>query len=362
MAVLRSDIIIPEVFTPYVIEQTTAKDAFLSSGVVTPMAELNATEGGDFVNVPSFSANLLGDFERLTDSSSLTPSKIGTGKQIGVILHRGKAFESRDLAALAAGADPMAAIAQKVGAFVANQRQKDLLACLDGVFGLIGTNNGSSGGDNTALNELTMDNEGTTASIMSPRHVARAKALLGDAGDKLSAVCVHSAVYYDLVERKLIDYVLASDVSSSGSQTTVEAGGTIAAAYGGDGTVPTYCGLRVIVSDDVPVSTVGRVDNNETIYGSYFFTQGAIGSGEQAGLTTETDRDILAKSDAMAIDLHYCYHPIGTSFKAPDTSSGVGARGPSNPTRDQLKTSTNWSRVFELKNIGIVRASNKSSN
>ena len=353
MAVLRSDIIIPEVFTPYVVEQTTAKDAFLASGVVTPMAELNATEGGDFVNVPSFSANLLGDFERLTDSSSLTPSKIGTGKQIGVILHRGKAFESRDLAALAAGADPMAAIAQKVGAFVANQRQKDLLACLDGVFGEIGTDNST-----TALSALTMDNDGTSASIMSPRHVARAKALLGDAGDKLTAVCVHSAVYYDLVERKLIDYVLDTD-TATGTSGAVQAGGTIAGAYGGDGTVPTYCGLRVIVSDDAPKGTVSG--GSGEIYGSYFFTQGAIGSGEQAGLTTETDRDILAKSDAMAIDLHYCYHPIGTSFKAPDTENGVGARGPANPTRDQLKTSTNWSRVFELKNIGIIRASNKSS-
>ncbi len=52
MAVLRSDIIIPEIFTPYVIEQTTQRDAFLASGVVQPMAELNATEGGDFVKVP----------------------------------------------------------------------------------------------------------------------------------------------------------------------------------------------------------------------------------------------------------------------------------------------------------------------
>ena len=53
MATLRSDVIIPEIFTPYVIEQSTQKNAFLASGVAQPMAELNATEGGDFVNVPS---------------------------------------------------------------------------------------------------------------------------------------------------------------------------------------------------------------------------------------------------------------------------------------------------------------------
>tara|TARA_B000000532_G_C18857159_1_gene402320 strand:+ start:136 stop:1164 length:1029 start_codon:yes stop_codon:yes gene_type:complete len=340
MGVLRSDLIIPEIFTPYVIEQTTQRDSFLASGVVAPMAELNATEGGDFVNVPFFSANLTGDFEVLSDSSSLTPSKISTDKQVGVILHRGRAFESRDLAALASGADPMAAIGQKIGAYIANQRQKDLLACLDGVFGSINAND-----SNSAFFGLTIDSEsGDTPTGLSPKHVAKARSILGDQGDKLTAVCMHSKVYYDLVERKMVDYVLASD-GNGGSATA--SGGTIAPAYGGDGTVPTYCGLRVIVSDDV--STTGSGASTE--YSTYFFTQGAVASGEQAGLTTETDRDILAKSDAMAVDLHYCYHPVGSKWAVTTV----------NPTRAQLGTVANWSKVYETKNIGIVRATNVST-
>jgi hypothetical protein len=340
MGVLRSDLIIPEIFTPYVIEQTTQRDSFLASGVVAPMAELNATEGGDFVNVPFFSANLTGDFEVLSDSSSLTPSKISTDKQVGVILHRGRAFESRDLAALASGADPMAAIGQKIGAYIANQRQKDLLACLDGVFGSINAND-----SNSAFFGLTIDSEsGDTPTGLSPKHVAKARSILGDQGDKLTAVCMHSKVYYDLVERKMVDYVLASD-GNGGSATA--SGGTIAPAYGGDGTVPTYCGLRVIVSDDV--STTGSGASTE--YSTYFFTQGAVASGEQAGLTTETDRDILAKSDAMAVDLHYCYHPVGSKWAVTTV----------NPTRTQLGTVANWSKVYETKNIGIVRATNVST-
>ncbi len=340
MGVLRSDLIIPEIFTPYVIEQTTQRDSFLASGVVAPMAELNATEGGDFVNVPFFSANLTGDFEVLSDSSSLTPSKITTDKQVGVILHRGRAFESRDLAALASGADPMAAIGQKIGAYIANQRQKDLLACLDGVFGSINAND-----SNSAFFGLTIDSEsGDTPTGLSPKHVAKARSILGDQGDKLTAVCMHSKVYYDLVERKMVDYVLASD-GNGGSATA--SGGTIAPAYGGDGTVPTYCGLRVIVSDDV--STTGSGASTE--YSTYFFTQGAVASGEQAGLTTETDRDILAKSDAMAVDLHYCYHPVGAKWAVTTV----------NPNRTQLGTVANWSKVYETKNIGIVRATNVST-
>ena len=192
MATLRSDIIIPEVFTPYVIEQTTKRDAFLASGVVQPMAELNAAEGGgDFINVPFYKANLTGDFEVLTDSSSLIPGKITADKQVGVVLHRGRAWEARDLAALAAGSDPMAAIGAKVASYIAHERQKDLLSCLSGVFGSINANTNAS-----ALFDLCIDSAAAdTPTVLSPRHVAQARALLGDQGDKLSAVCMLSLIH-----------------------------------------------------------------------------------------------------------------------------------------------------------------------
>ena len=332
MATLRSDIIIPEVFTPYVIEQTTQRDAFLASGVVQPMAELNATEGGDFVNVPFWKANLTGDFEVLSDSSSLTPGKITADKQVGVILHRGRAFEARDLAALAAGSDPMAAIGAKIADYIANQRQKDLLSCLGGIFGAVGTDNASA-----SFQALTIDGGGSGETALSPRHVAEARAVLGDQGDKLSAICMHSNVYYDLVERRAIDFIYDNAGQPDGSATQ----GSTANAFG-QVSVPTFMGLRVLVSDDVQTS--GSSPNKK--FAVYFFTEGAVAAGEQLALQTETDRDILAKSDAMSIDLHYCYHPVGAKW----------AVTTANPTRAQLETITNWSKVYETKNIGIVRA------
>ena len=333
MATLRSDVIIPEIFTPYVIEQSTQRNQFLASGVVQPMAELNATEGGDFVNVPFWKANLSGDLEVLTDSTSLTPGKISADKQVGVILHRGRAFEARDLAALAAGSDPMAAIGAKVGEYVANQQQADLYKCLEGVFGSL------TGSDSPAFDALRFDTTGMTA--LGPRQVAKARAILGDQGDKLTAVAMHSACYYDLVERKAIDYVTNTEARLStpatGASTINAVGGSVAAAYG-DVTVPTYMGLRVIVSDDIT--------NSAGNYACYFFTAGAVASGEQAAMRTETDRDILAKSDAMSLDMHYIYHPVGAKWAVTTT----------NPTRAQLATVANWSKVYETKNIGIVRA------
>jgi hypothetical protein len=150
---------------------------------------------------------------------------------------------------------------------------------------------------------------------------------------------MHSAVYYDLVERKAIDYVSAADVRVTPDSSMPDAfGGSIAAAYSGNNSVPTYMGLRVIVSDDLAPTS--------TNYPVYFFTQGAIASGEQMGMQTETDRDILAKSDAMSIDLHYVYHPVGAKW----------AVGTTNPTQAALATLGNWTKVYETKNLGIVRA------
>ena len=335
MATLRSDIIVPEVFVPYVVEATTNLDRFLQSGVVQPLSELNGTEGGDFVNIPFWSANLAGDQEVLSDSASLTPGKITASKQIGVQLHRGRAFEARDLASIAAGSDAMAAIGNKLAAYIANQKQKDLLAVLEGVFGSLNANSSSS-----AFFSMCVDSEsGDTPTVLSPRTVAAARNKFGEQGDKLTAVAIHSATYYDLVERKLIDYVSTADARGT---TTTQSGGTMANSYGGDDKVPTFCGLNVIVSDDV--STTGSGSSTE--YAAYFFQPGSVGSGEQAALDIEQDRDILAKSDAISYDTHYCYHPSGAKWAVTTT----------NPTIAQLQTVGNWSNVYENKNLGVARA------
>ena len=342
MATVRSDLIIPEVFTPYLIEATTQTDSFLQSGVVQPLAELNlsAERGGDFVKIPFYKANLTGDFEVLTDSTSLTPSKITADNQIAAVLHRGRAFSSRDLASLAVGGgiDPMAAIAQKMAAYVNNQKQKDLYSCLTGAFGSLNAND-----SNSALFTHCIDSEsGDSPTTLSPRHVARAKALLGDQGEKLTAMAVHSNVYYDLLERNAIDRIY----DDGGNADTAAASGSTTRAFDNP-SFGSFMGLRVIVSDDIPTTGSG----SSTEYSTFFFTQGAVVTGEQAPIRTQTDRDILALEEAMAVDLHYIYHPVGLKYAVSTV----------NPNRTVLETVASWSKVYETKNIGIVRATNVSN-
>ncbi len=342
MATVRNDVIIPEIFTPYLIEATTVRNSFLTSGVVAPLDVLNATEGGDKINVPNWKADLSGDAERLTDTTSLTPGKITADKQIGVVLHRGRAWESRDLARLAAGSDPMGAIGAKVADYIANQQQKDLIATLSGVFGNLGTSNSTA-----AFAALSVDASGSGETTLGPRQIAAAEAILLEDAEKLGAIVMHPLVYADLKERKAIDFVSASDARvtastiAAGSITGLNAfGGSVAAAYTASMQVPYYMGMRVIRSKDVPTSGSG----SSTKYACYVMAGNAVGTGEQASLRSEVDRDILAKSDAMSVDWHNVYHPLGARY--------VGA---ANPTTADLATAANWEKVFSTENIGIVR-------
>lgn len=332
MTVRISDIVVPDIWDPYISERSTYKNAFIRSGIIQAVPNLaGISEGGHFVNVPFWVANLDGDLEVMTDSDSFTPGKLTADTQVGVVLHRGRAWASRDLAALAAGSDPMAAIAERVSDYIANQQQKELLKILEGAFGGLSSNTGA------ALEDLSYIPSGATT--LTAGVVAKMRSLLGDQGDKLSALAIHSAIYYDLQERKLVDFVTQGDANSVPANGLT--GGSYQNTFGSPGVenVPYFCGLRLIVDDDI--TTDG------TNYAVYGFTPGSVGQAEQQGQRTETDRDILAKEDAMSIDMHWLYHPMGLSWVSQNIV---------NPNRDQLATIANWNKVYLTKNIGMVRA------
>lgn len=325
-----SDLVVPEVWNPYVLEQSTYANKFITSGIAQSVPALEAIkEGGTTVNVPFWVADLSGDMEQIVEGVSLTPGKLTADNQVGVVIHRGKAWTSNDLAGLASGADPMQALAAKVAAYLANQEQKDLLACLNGVFGGLASNTGAAF---EALSYIP----GTIGSITAST-VAAMRSKLGDQGEKLTAIAMHSSPYYDLLERKAVDFVETGDSATIAASSF--AGGSFQNAFSspGDLRIPYFMGLRVIVDDGI-----AKDGNNYAVYG---FTNGAVGTAEQQALTTETDRDIMAGEDAMVVRKHFLHHPLGASW-----IGGV------NPTRAQLATATNWEKVYQTKNVGIVRA------
>lgn len=310
-----ADVIVPEVFNPYVIERTAELSALVKCGIIVRDEELDklALAGGRLINMPYWK-DLNGDDEVLDDNGALTPGKITAGQDVAALLMRGKAWSVNDLATALSGDDPMKAIGDLVAEYWARQRQKTLLAVLKGVFA-----SSTMSGNVHDISSL----EGDLAKINGTSFID-AKTKLGDASDKLTAVAMHSTVFAELEKQNLIQYI-------PNSQGVVD--------------FPSYLGRKVIVDDGCP--------KDGDVYTTYLFGQGAIGEGNGAApVPTETDRDSLAGEDILINRQHFLLHPRGVKF----TDSSVAKKSPSNA---ELANQVNWDRVYENKNIRIVAFKHK---
>ena len=130
-----SDVIVPEVFNPYVVQRTMELSALYNSGIIENNEELNklALAGGKTINMPYWN-DLTGDDEVMSDSAALTPAKITSGQDVAVLLMRGKAWSANDLAKALSGDDPMAAIGNLVAGYWERRMQATLISILGGTF------------------------------------------------------------------------------------------------------------------------------------------------------------------------------------------------------------------------------------
>ena len=83
MGTTLSDIIVPELFNPYVIQKTLEKSALVQSGIVQNDAEFDklASQASPLVNMPFFS-DLTGESETVIEGDDLTADKISSKKDV----------------------------------------------------------------------------------------------------------------------------------------------------------------------------------------------------------------------------------------------------------------------------------------
>lgn len=317
-----ADVIVPEVFNPYVWNLTKDLTLLRMGGIVSNDAELNrlASTGGNTLNMP-FWNDLTGDDEVLDDSKPLNPEAITAGQDVAVLHLRGKAWAVNDLAAALAGDDPMRGVADLVANYWARQQQKTLIASLTGVFA-----------DNAAndAGDMIVDisaGVGDAAKFSAAAYLD-AEGTFGDAIGQVAGICVHSAVYSAMRKADLIAFLADSE---------------------GKPTIATYMGKRVLVDDGMPVSGTGA----DRVFTSYLFGNGAIGYGEGAPkVPTETDRDSLAGIEYLITRRHFLMHPRGVRWMG---ASVAGAA----PTNTELGTATNWNRVYSRKHLRIAALKTK---
>lgn len=325
-----SDVIVPELFTPYVINQTMEKSALVQSGIITNSTDFDskASQAAPVVNMPFFD-DLSGESEQIIEDADLTPDNITSNKDVAAILRRAKMWAATDLAAALAGSDPMAAIGTLVANFWTRDMQKELIAILKGVFGTY-TPSGGSATTPMASNLLDISTLSGNAAKWSASAFMDATQLLGDAQTQLSAVGIHSATYTALKKQNLITTEQPSmDVSFEA-----------------------YQGKRIIIDDGCPY------DSSSSVYTSYLFGAGAIalGNGNPVGFVpTEIDRDKKKGSgvDYLINRKTYILHPRGIKFTNSNVAKTEG------PSRTELQDAENWSPVYEPKQIRIVAFKHK---
>ena len=308
-----ADIIVPEVFDPYVIERTAELSAFWQSGVVEPVEGLSilGAEGGQLINMPFFQ-DLTGNDEILSDAADLTVDKISSDRDVAVLHTRGKAWGVNDLAKALSGADPMAAIGDLVANYWARRFQAVLVSTLSGAMAAA----------NMTGNVHDISGNVGAAAVIDGQSFVDATAKLGDNNVKLTAVAMHSATVAKLKKDDLITFIPDSE---------------------GKDQLPFYQGKRVIEDDNMPV--------NVDIYTSYLFGAGAIGFADgMAPVPSEVDRDSLGGEDILINRQHYVLHPRGIKW---NPQGGVLAA--TSPSNAELADGLNWSRVYEPKNIRIVQ-------
>lgn len=314
-----SNVIVPEVFVPYVQNRTAELNAFVQSGVVEvdPRIQVGLRAGGESVNMPFW--NDLGSTEEvLSDQKSLTVNAITAGQDVAVLQALGKAWGANDLAYALSGDDPMKAVGDMVAGFWARVQQARLLSSLKGAF--------AASGGSTDMTGNIHDISGLSAakSVINASTFADASFKLGDAYTSLTAVAMHSAVMAALVKLDLI-----------------------ATARGSDGSYfQTYQGKRVIVDDSLtPTSTV---------YPTYLFGAGAVAYAEgEVRMPVETDRNSLSGYDVLINRRHFVQHLRGVKYSGSATiSTGDGTSG--HPTRNDLETGASYTRVYDNKQIRCV--------
>ena len=298
-----SDIIVPEVFNPYLIQETTKINAFIASGIATSDPSVNLTQGGKTVTIPFFK-RVTSSPEVLSDTTALSVNKITTDKDIAAIHARGIAFSTGDLARLFSGADPLAAIAGQLGEVWSTEFEAVLINTLTGIMGLAG------------LADSVNDQSGN---VLTADMMADSMFLLGDNYSKISAVAFSSAVLAKLKKLDLISYIQPSTLT--------------------DGYY-TYMEKRVIVDDALVADDAGN-------YPIYFFGEGAFAYNENAGLAeTETDRDILAGEDVITSRRVFTMHPRGVRW--------IGVPAGETPSNAELATTANWALAEDRKNVKIA--------
>lgn len=325
-----SDVIVPEVFYPYMLQRTKERGAIFQSGILRSDANLTSflAGGGKTANVPFWRD--LTDIDSDVGSDDPTqlsvPGKIQSAKDVAARQVRTKSWSSMRLSGVLAGDDPMKAIGNLVSDWWIRNFNTLLVSTLHGVY--LGNVAGNS--SDMVKNISVTTGTPTAANLISAEAILDTKQTMGDAAEGLSTLIMHSAVFTRLQKQNLIDYIPDAR---------------------GEVQFPTYLGYRVVVSDTAKVMPNGAGPSQ---YVTYLLGNEAIAFNEQPMTTSpnieterKPDQGNGVGGDILYTRRQFVLHPYGIKWNGTTVAGEF-------PTTPELALPANWTRVYpERKQIPI---------
>ncbi|AXC39816.1 TPA: hypothetical protein O7V72_004680 [Salmonella enterica] len=326
------------VLASYMTEDPVEKTAFFDSGIITP-----TPYAAEIANGPSNIANL--PFWKAIDTSIepnysndvyqdiATPRAIQTGEMMARVAYLNEGFGQADLTVELTSQNPLQSVASRLDNFWQRQAQRRLIATALGLYN-----------DNVAAtdayheqNDMVVDVSATMgfdAGAFIDATQTMGDALMGNGGEVLGAIAMHSFVYAQARKAQLIDFIRDAENNTM---------------------FATYQGYRVIVDDSMTV--VGQGAQRKFI--SIIFGQGAIGyGGGNPEMPLEYEREASRANgggvETLWTRTTWLLHPFGYSFtSAVITGNGTETIARSASWQD-LANAANWNRVVDRKHVPIA--------
>lgn len=326
------------VLLSYMTQDPVEKTAFFQSGILapTPYAAEIARGPSNLANIPFWKAidsSIEPNYSNDIYQDIATPRNVQTGEMMARVAYLNEGFGQADLTVELTSQNPLQSVATRLDNFWQHQAQRRLLATSLGIY------NGNVAATDAfhTQNDMVVDVSSTLgfdAGAFIDATQTMGDALMGNSGEVLGVIAMHSFVYGQARKQQLIDFIRDAENNTM---------------------FATYQGYRVVVDDSMTVVGAGA----ERKFISIIFGNGAIGYGEgdptkPLEYEREASRGNGGGVETLWSRKTWLLHPLGYTF----TSAVITGNGSETVARSaswqDLANATNWNRVVERKHVPIA--------
>lgn len=326
------------VILSYMTEDPVEKTAFFQSGILTPTPYAAAIANGpsNKAVLPYWKAidtSIEPNYSNDVYQDVATPRNVQTGEMDVRVAYLNEGFGQADLTVELTSQQPLRSVASRLDNFWQRQAQRRLIATALGLYNA----NVAADDDYHKQNDMVVDvsaSLGFDSGAFIDATQTMGDALMGNGGEVLGAIAMHSFVYAQARKQQLIDFIRDADNNTM---------------------FATYQGYRVIVDDSMTV--VGSDGSRKFI--SIIFGNGAIGYGEGSPSNPleyerEASRGNGGGVETLWTRKTWLLHPFGYSFTSAVITGNGTETTPRSASWQDLANASNWNRVVDRKHVPIA--------